>query len=91
MFYLFIYLFWYLSVQLIYSRFTAILINLLYQIKYVCMHARMNTTARACGFLLNAHLAALLASKIRLALLVVNSVELLLSAYKCDLSRQKSK
>ena len=50
------------------------------------MYARMHTTARACGILLYAHLATLLACKIRLVLLVVNSVKLHLTAYKCDLS-----
>ena len=56
---------------------------------YVCMYARMHTTARACGILPHAHLATPLACKIRLALLVVNSVKLHLTAYKCDLSPKK--
>lgn len=46
------------------------------------LYARMHTTARACRILLHAHLATPLACKIRLALLVVNSVKLHLTAYK---------
>lgn len=95
-FYLFIYysvyqFSWYTVGSL--QHFAAFLINLLYQIKcacmYVCMYARMHTTARACGTLPHAHLATPLACKIRLALLVVNSVKLYLTAYKCNLSPKK--
>lgn len=55
------------------------------------LYARMHTTARACRILLHAHLVTPLACKIRLALLVVNSVKLHLTAYKINVtSRQKS-
>lgn len=95
-FYLFIYysvyqFSWYTVGSL--QHFAAFLINLLYQIKcacmYVCMYARMHTTATACGTLPHAHLAIPLACKIRLALLVVNSVKLHLTACKCNLSPKK--
>ena len=43
-------------------------------------HATVHTTARACGILVHAHLITLLASRIRLKLLVVNSVKLHLNA-----------
>jgi len=42
----------------------------------------MHTTPRAHGILVHAHLAILIASKIRLALLVINSVKLHLTAGK---------
>ena len=44
-------------------------------------HATVHTTARACGILVHAHLITLLASRIRLKLLVVNSVKLHLNAF----------
>ena len=46
-------------------------------------HATTKTTTRAHGILGQAHLTTLLASKIRLALLVVTSVKLHLTAYLC--------
>jgi len=46
-------------------------------------HATTHTTTRARGILGQAHLTTLLASKIRLALLVVTSVKLHLTAYLC--------
>ena len=89
-FYLFIYysvyqFSWYTVGSL--QHFAAFLINLLYQIKCACMYVCMLECTQLT--LPHAHLATPLACKIRLALLVVNSVKLYLTACKCNLSPKK--